>query len=369
MAAQNRMILGAYYFRILFVLVFVLPVAAVSLYLLLLATDRYVSSAAILVTEERGARPAGLDLSAIGLPSTTADRESLVVKAFLESREMLIFLDKEIGLRRHYSTAGADFVSRLDADASIEDVHRYFLRFLDVSFDTNSKILRIEVQSFDRDYSRRIVETMLARSQEFINQLNDHVTHEQLSFFLDELRRAEGRLREAKERMVRFQQEHGIYTPETEGETIVQTVVQLEQELARKRSELSAMLGTLTAEAPRAQALAHQVAALQAQIRDERQRLAGTQGHSLSELHGAYREIALNLEFVTNAYKSALSATEQARIDAARKLKFLIVVYEPTLADRSEYPDRPYLIATTALLALMLFAILSLVLAIIREHL
>lgn len=352
----------------LFLALFVTPVTVVTAYELVMASDRYESTASMIMTEERPAASSTIDLSLLGLSNSAADKDALVVKVFAGSPDMLRHLDRRLGLRAHYSDPGIDMVSRLSPDASFEEFHSYFSSYLTVTYDNEAKILTFAVQAFDAAFAKAVLDALIARAQEFINQLNDQVTGEQLRFFENELARAEDRLRQAKRELVVFQQTNSIYSTEGEGQTIMSTITELEKELAGKSSELSAKLSFLAAESPQIESLRNQIAALQHQIRQEKQRLSGTQGRSLSEIDSEYRDIQLNLEFVSNNYKSTLGALEQVRMEAARKLKFLVVVTAPSLADESEYPRRAYIIATTALVSLMLFGILSLIVAIIREH-
>ncbi len=120
--------------------------------------------------------------------------------------------------------------------------------------------------------------------------------------------------------------------------------------------------------APQLQTLQLEIVALESQIASAKDRLAGASNTSITELDAQFREIQLNLEFVTNIYKSNLNALEQARIEAARRLKFLIVVAHPSVPERAEHPQRLYLVATAAVVFMVLFFVISLTAAIIREH-
>src|SRR5690606_13020964 len=73
--------------RLFFLAVFVVPTAAVFLYEYLVASDRYESTAAVYITEER-AQNSLLDLSLLGITNSGSARDILVLKAFIESRAM-----------------------------------------------------------------------------------------------------------------------------------------------------------------------------------------------------------------------------------------------------------------------------------------
>lgn len=55
-------------------------------------------------------------------------------------------------------------------------------------------------------------------------------------------------------------------------------------------------------------------------------------------------------------------------MNAAQRLKYLVVVTQPTVADDSLYPNRGFIIGTAAMVLFMVFFILSLIVAIVREH-
>ncbi len=351
----------------LFILLFVVPVVLVTLYQALFSTDRYQSTATIIVTEEK---PSGqsIDLSLLGLPSSGSTKDSLVVREFVLSKDMLQYLEDELALKEHYSSPDIDFLSRLDPDASLEDFHAYYLKYVTVEFDTEAQILHFAVQAFDRGYANRVLQTILERAEVFVDALNDKITRSQMRFFEGELERAEAKLRASKNALVEFQTKHRIISTESEQQTILATIGTLESELAKKQSELKGKLTFLTVNSPQIVALQTEIEALKRQIDSEKTRLAGGQQEALSMLDAVYRGIQLDLEFNTNSYTSTLNALEQSRIEAARQLKFLVVVSQPTLADTSEFPDRIYIIGTTIIVCLILFGIASLIYSIIIEH-
>jgi capsular polysaccharide transport system permease protein len=352
---------------ILFLGTFVLPLLAFTAYLVFFATDRYESLASATITEEKNATTS-LDLSMLGITSSAADKDSLILKEFIESKDMLKFLDDRLRIREHVTQPSIDFYSRLDPDATMEEFHSYYLWMINVEYDPLSKLIRFGVQGFDENFANSLLRLIVERSQQFIDRINEQITREQLRFFDREIAESESRLKRAKEQLVAFQRENLLMTTEGESQTIMATIQTLEQELAQKRADLNARLLVLDRSAPQLQTVQMDITALESQIADAKQRLAGASDTSISELDSQFRDIQLNLEFVTNIYKSNLNALEQARLEAARRLKFLVVVAQPSVPERAEYPRRIYLIATVGVVLLILFFVVSLTMAIIREH-
>jgi capsular polysaccharide transport system permease protein len=352
---------------LLFLLTFVLPLLGFSVYLLFFASDRYESMASATITEEKAAA-ASIDLAMLGVTNTAADKDSLILKEFIESKDMLQFLDERLRIREHVTQPAIDYYSRLDPDATLEEFHEYYQWLVNVEYDPASKLIRFGVQGFDRDFANALLNLIVERSQQFIDQINEQITREQLRFFDREIADSEARLKQAKEALVAFQRENRLMSTEGEGQTVMATIQTLEQGLAQKQSDLAARLQVLDRSAPQLQTLQLEIVALESQIASAKERLAGASHTSITELDAQFREIQLNLEFVTNIYKSNLNALEQARLEAARRLKFLIVVAQPSVPERAEYPQRLYLMATSAVVFMVLFFVISLTAAIIREH-
>jgi capsular polysaccharide transport system permease protein len=352
---------------VLFFLAFIVPLGLLTFYEMRFATDRFHSDATISITQDSN-NTASLDLTMIGLPSVADSKDALTLITFITSFDMLQYLDSQLQLRQHYSNPNIDWWSRLPAEASQEDFHRYIQNFILVEFDASSHLVSIHVQAFARDYAQKIVNTILARSQVFVDNLNARVTDEQTRFFQGQLSLSEARLKEARNTLLKFQRENSLLTTESEAAMINANISALDRLLITKQGELSTKQRELNENSPVIQGLKSEIETLTKQIVQEKHRLSGGGGAAVSELDAKFREIQFNLEFVENIYKSNLSQLERARIEAIQRLKYLIVVTTPTMADASIYPDRPYIIITAAIILLMAYFILSLIGAIIREH-
>ena len=350
-----------------FFLLFLLPLAAVSAYEIHYASDRYHSNAIVNITAGSSAAPT-LDLSMLGLPATADSKDALTLMVFASSLDMLQYLDDKLHLRKHYADPGVDWLSRLPDNASLEDFHDYMASHISVVQDRDSHLISIEVQAFTREFARDIVNAILERSQIFVDKVNARVTDEQTKFFEKQLLVSEARLKEVKDQLLTFQRENRLFNTDVEATMVNTNIAALEKVLIEKQGELTVGLKSLNENSPVIQILRSQIDTIQKQLATEKDRLSGGSSGAVSELDAQYREIQFNLEFVGNLYKSNMTQLEQARIEAIQRLKYLIVVTQPSLADASLYPNRPYVIGTAAILLLMVYFVLSLLIAIIREH-
>ena len=356
------------YRSVLFLLLFLLPLGLYSFYELRIATNRFHSDSAISITQDTGSAPS-LDLTVIGLPAVADDKDALTLVTFIASLDMLQHLEAKLQLRQHYSATEIDWYSRLPAEASTEDFHAYAASYIVVEYDTTTRLINVHVQAFSREFARKIVNAIIERSQEFVDHLNSRVTVEQTKFFENQLKMSEGRVRDAKSALLRFQREHGIFTTDAEAQMINASIGSLNGMLIAKQGELDVKRRELNENSPVVQNLKAEIDTVTKQIAAEKQRLSGgVAGSAVSELAAAFSEIQFNLEFVDTIYKSNLTQLESARLEAVKRLKYLVIVTTPSLADASLYPDRTYNIGTAALLLMMIYFVVSLLAAIVREH-
>lgn len=356
------------YRTILFLIIFVLPLGVYSYYELRIATDRFSSDSTVSITQDNNSAPS-LDLSVIGLPSVANDKDALTLVTFVNSLDMLQYLEGKLQLRQHYSDPKIDWYSRLPAEASVEDFQNFISNYIVVSYDQTTRLVTLHVQAFSREFAQKVLLAIIERSQDFVDHLNSRVTVEQTKFFESQLKVTEGRVRDAKNELLNFQREHGILTTDSEAQMVNSSIANINSALLAKQGELDVKSRGLNENSPVIQNLRAEIDTLNKQLTAEKNRLSvGTGGSTVSELAAKFSEIQFNLEFVETIYKSNLAQLERSRLEAVQRLKYLIVITAPSLADASLYPNRSYNIGTAALLLLIVYFVISLLTAIIREH-
>lgn len=356
------------YRSVLFLLVVIIPLGLFSLYETRLASDRFHSAAAISVTEDEKTLPT-LDLSSIGIPGAGNDADAMTLVTFMTSPDMLNYLDDRIGLKKHFSDNAIDWWSRLPKDAYQEQFYDYMSWLLSVEYDQVSHLIKIEAQAFSREYAQTIVKVLLERSQEFVDRLNAKISSEKIKFLETQLAAADERLRNAKAEMLEFQRQNGLLTTDAEASMVTATIASLKSELISKQGQLDVSLRDLDEDSPTIKRMRAEIETLKTQIKNEKDHLSvGSSGSSVSALSAQFAEIQAEVLFLDGLYKANLTQLEAAKVEATQRLKYLLVVTSPSLADASLYPARGYNVATAAVLLLMIFFVLSLMVAIIREH-
>jgi capsular polysaccharide transport system permease protein len=353
--------------RTRFLLFVGLPTLLALVYFAFVATDMYVSEAQFSIRgAEGGSGPEWLALFGHAGGSTTAD--AYVVQEYIQSQDMLTVLEQNLSLRVHYQSRAADVISRLESEATREEFLNYFRGVVGVEYDPASGIFTLQTRAYSPEMARDLCQAILAQSEELVNQLAERSLQDSLALARNELAVAEERVTKARESMKHFRNQQDLLNPEAVAGAMLALVAELEGEAVKTRTTLSEVRTYMREDSARITALKARLAALEGQISAEKGRLTGNKGHVLNEVVTDYERLQVEREFAEKLYLSALASLEAARVRAESKSRYLVAFAEPTLPDESLYPRR---IRSTGLffaITTLLFGIVSLIIAAIREH-
>ncbi|MDS1309449.1 chain-length determining protein [Marinobacter xiaoshiensis] len=333
----------------------------------LMATDRYVSRAHI-VLQTPEIVPSGLNVSSL-LSGTSGSGDLLLLKDHLESVVMLKTLQKRLDLRGHYAQADIDVFSRFSNEsAPIEKFHGYMQKRINILFDDYSSVLKIEVQAYTPEMAQKIVEALLEEGERHMNRMGQRLAAEQVDFIDKQAQALEARLFEARDAMLSYQNQHGLVAPTQTIEAIFTTVSRLESELAVLRARTAAQSSYQSASSPEIRRLKAEIQSIEEQIDIEKEKMARQGGDALNKVSAEYETLQMRAQFALELYSSALTTLETTRVEAARKLKQVSVLEFPTLPEYPIKPDRTYNIIVFGIFAILFAAIMQMVMAVIRDH-
>jgi capsular polysaccharide transport system permease protein len=342
--------------------------ALATVYWSLIASDRFVSSASVVVQRSDSNRASGTDFLSL-LAGNSAPQDLLLLRKYLRSVDMLKKLDSTLHLREHYSDSRRDALSRLwPADASAERFHDYYLDRMKAEYDEYSHVLTIEVQAYTPEMAQMIARALVSEGERFMNELTHRIAGEQVVYIEKQLQIRSERMNEARQKLLGFQNANGLVSARGAVESLSSVVAAAEAQLAELSVKRDTITRVFTTQAPAVQQLDSQIAALRQQIARQRARMASPAGKSLNRVVEEQDRLQTAAGFAEDVYKTALSALEKERIEATRKIKNVAIVQTPTLPERSLEPRRLYNIVVFWLIALMVTAVLYLLLAIVRDH-
>lgn len=348
--------------------VVLLPLAVTVTYLGAFAHDRYQSASVLLVKQVGDTTVSQTGgLSALLGVANTSGEDSNILKEYITSRDMVEKLDKQLNLRAAFRQAG-DPIFSLPADATIEDLVEHFHKVVTVNLDEKTMMLNVTSQGFTPDFSLKLNQAILQQSEGFINSISNSIALDQQKYAQQQLDEATAQLNTARNNLLEYQNEHSTFDPESQAQAVATLVAGLQANLAQLRTEERTLLAYLNPESAQVIAIRSQIESVQKQIDDENAKLTSPSNAKLNKAVADFEELKAQVAFSTDLYKISLASLEKARLEASKKLKKLVVIAEPRLAEDAIYPRRVYIGATTFIILNILFGIGLLISSIIREH-
>ncbi|WFE72452.1 hypothetical protein P8S55_04985 [Halomonas sp. M1] len=339
----------------------------VSFYWFFWAEELYVSRTTVVLESPQVATPE-FSLSSLmgGGGGNTADL--LLLREHLLSVDMLRLLNDQLGIRQHYSQHG-DFFARLrDVNAPIEDLHKYYLRRVEVELDEYAGVLNIRVQGYTPEFAHSMATLLLEAGENHMNEMGHRLADEQVRFLEHQMVRLEDRFRDTRSELLDFQNQYGLVSPTSTVESINQVVATLEGDLARLQAQRNALASFQSAQSSEMRQVERNIEALRDQIIEQRDRLAQAAGDSLNRISAEYETLELQAQFAQETYSSALAALENTRLEAARQLKQVSVLQSPLYPEYPTEPNRLYNSSVFAIITIFLAFILSMIIMIVKDH-
>jgi len=336
-------------------------------YYSVIASPRYASQVQFVVKQASSS-----DVSLAGLASfgatTPSMRDSLILKEYISSREMALALNKAVNLKAHYENTQWDRLSRLASNSTTEAYIEFFKAHISVQHDELSEIVEVEVQSFNADYSLKLAKALLKICDEFINNLGEGMAKQQMAYAQQDVNRAFTTLKDNQKQLLGFQNKYNLYNPEQDGSALMGAMGELDSQIISLDTEIKSLKAYMHADSAEIKVKQYRIDALRQQLAQEKSRLTSDSAQSLNKINVNFQELKLNNDLSIDLYKSALASLEMVRAEAYKKLKYLLVVEQPYLAEEDKYPKRLYSIATCFVVLLLIFAVARLLLSIIKEH-
>lgn len=351
------------------------PVAALifvllsSTYWLLVASDRYVSEARVVLERSDLSSGQAMDFaSLIGGASGINRADQLLLRDHLRSIDMLRKLDAQLQLRAHYSSQG-DWLSRLwNANAPIERLQRHMESRVSVELDEFAGVLVISAQAYTPEMAKAITSALLAEGERHMNALGHGLAREQVGFLEQQVTRLAERVTTTRAAVLAYQNSKGMASPQAAAESIAIIVARLEGQLTELQTRRTGLLAFLQPQAAQLVEVNAQIAAVEKQLATERARLAAPQGGTLSKTVEEFQRLQIEAEFAQQVLTTALVSLERGRVDATRTLKQVQVLQSANLPEYPLKPSRLYNATLYALAALLLAGVAQLLLAIVRDH-
>jgi len=354
----------------IFMLTVLLPTLTASVYYGLIASDVYISESRFVVRNpQRQSLSSGIGSLLQGTGFSRSQDDTYSVHDYVLSRDALHELDEQLHLRKAFQSADVDWVNRFPGpspDGSFEAFYRHYRKYVTIDYDTVSSITTLYTRAYTAKDSRDINDLLLQMGERLVNNLNTRSRQDLIQVAQKEVQAAEERSKAAAVALSGYRGRQSLFDPDRQSALQLQGVAKLQEELLGAEAQL-AQLRQLSPDNPQIPSLKSRVEALRKTIGTEGSKVAGADG-SFTSKSTVYDRLQLEKVFAERQLATALAALESARNEANRKQLYLERLVQPNLPDRALEPKRVRNIFTVLLLGIILWGVVSLIVASVKEH-
>ncbi|KGJ20137.1 capsule biosynthesis protein, partial [Paracoccus sanguinis] len=355
-----------------FVLLVLLPSALWGWYLWTRAVDQYISTVGFSVRREEGGSPMDMFGGIFGSTASSTASDTDILYEFIRSPDMVSRAETELNIREMFSRPWpSDFIFAFDPSGTIEDLTEYWRRQVKIYYDDKSGIITVRTAAFAPQDAKALADEIFVESEKVVNALSDQARIDATKQSEVALEKARGVLTEARQAMTAFRVRTRIVDPTIDLGAQMSVMTALQGQLAEARVAYDTLKTNARAGDQRLIQAERRIASLEGQIEAERAKFGGDDsgdGQNYAQLMADYERLKVDLEFAEGAHQTARVAHEAALASAQRQMRYLAAHISPTAAERSVEPNRPWLMAMGAALALVLWSIMTLVYYSIRDR-
>jgi len=328
-------------------LFFVLMLAISSFYILVLQTHLYESSSSILIKNINKETQSPSIMSMISGNSGGNIQDAMVVKAYLSSAEAFNKLDDKFNLSEHYSSFSHDFLQRLYFWQTREDYLSLFHKRLVLEFDEISSIMTIGFLHSDPVIAQHITNFLIGEAEEQLNKYNALLAKKHLDF-LTQYRDLDFMFNSA--------------------ENVENTLSNVKAVLITQQKKLNDISQYQTDQSYEVVKLKSKIKESEVTIKKLTQQLSDQDStHSKKNIFD-YSQLKTKVELHQELYKQTLMQVQSAKVEIYKQNKVMLIITAPTLAHSYSQPKKIRSILTIFLVLGLLYGILRLIIAIIKDH-
>jgi len=344
-----------------------LPTILVGYYYYAVATPMYASKSAFQILSADGGT-GGMGGLFQGTSFATGP-DSIATQEYLESKDAMLRLDHELGLRAHFSQPWIDPLQRLDPDASNEAIYKLYRKYVKLGYDPTEGVIRMEVSSADPAVSTEFSDRLIKYAEERIDGLSQNKRQGAVRTADQSLERAKAERRAAQAQMVALQ-EDSILDPEGEIAGIRSLIGTVELQLQEKELAFSIQQNNARPNAARVTALQSEIDILRTELDKQKRRLteATTGEASLASTTAAIQMAQADLATADLVLQSALEAKRQAEIEANKQVRYLSLSVRPVPSQDATYPRAFENTVLAFLIFSGIYLMISLTASILREQ-
>ena len=346
-----------------------LPTFVAGWYFYRVATPMYSTKSEFLILQADNVGGSGLGGLLSGTQFATS-QDSIATQSFLQSKDAMLRLDRDVGFKSHFSQSWVDPIQRLGEDASNEEAYKTYQKNVQIGYDPTEGVIRMEVIAASPEIASEFSRRLISYAEDRVNHLSQQKRGDQMRDAMQGFELAQDERRNAQQALVELQQQGALLDPEAVIATLRTQISNVEVQLQEKELQLAALLDNLRPNQARVDGTRADVERLKNLLGDLNARMLDVSKgeNSLAEMTVRIEMARADLATRDLMLQSALQQVEQTRMEANRQVRYLTTSVEPVESQEPSYPRK----FENTILAFLIFSgiylMLSLTASILREQ-
>ncbi|WP_299151210.1 capsule biosynthesis protein [uncultured Tateyamaria sp.] len=346
-----------------------LPTFFAGYYFYVIATPMYATKSEFLIIQNEGSGGTG-PLGGLLPTQFATNSDSIAVQGFLQSKDAMLRLDRDVGFKSHFIQDWIDPIQRLSPDPTNEEAYKTFKKNIKIGYDPTEGMIRMEVAAADPEVAADFSRQLISYAEERVNNLSQQKREDQMKDAREGFERADEERRSAQEALVRLQIDGSTLDPENVIASYRTQISNIETQIIEKEIELASLLNNARPNQSRVDGARGTLDILNTQldILNDKMTDVSKGENSLAELAARIQIAQADLAARDMMMQSALQQMEQARVEATRQVRYLTVAVEPIASQEPSFP-RSF---ENTILAFLVFAgiylMISITASILREQ-
>ncbi|MCB4769834.1 hypothetical protein LGR54_14540 [Ancylobacter sp. Lp-2] len=260
------------------------------------------------------------------------EQNPFVIANFLMSRAFVQELRQQDWFQR-FSRPSIDYLSRLPAEATLEETWRFWMRHAMAAVDRRSNTIVIKVWGFTPEDAQATVELMIRRSEALLNDMETRGRKDALDRAQFELDRANEEYAKRLLQISDMRQMLATVDPKQAATEAQNSMTRFEGERILMQRELEVLKTAENANSPSAATLRQRAKSLVSEVDTLRNRITGYEADVRAAVNAlaAYEELDLNRRFALTRVQVASLAVESAALLMRQHSYFIYTFISPSL--------------------------------------
>ncbi|RLA76947.1 MAG: hypothetical protein DRG30_01590 [Epsilonproteobacteria bacterium] len=362
--------------RIILKTVLTLLFAATAIYIFRYETERYESQSVVSLKDL--SRKQAMDSIGSIITGPSGDSQgSRLLELYIKSHEMYDYLEYKFHLSEYYTSETIDELHRLYKDSKLKhfdaNKENFLIKYnedLSILYDEPTSTLAINFAHADLNTSKVILQAIIDRSADVVNQFEKENAKVALKFIEKQSNENKAIYIASIKEMLKYQNKHLTIDPNIDVQTQSTIIANLESELMQKEVEYNSKSKFFNKNTYEMRILKDTMINIEKNIIKVKHKMTGksTEKRELNENVFDFELIKSDMEFNKEIYRQALINQEELKIEVSQNAKNLLTISTPIVSEYYTYPAKYQDTLTVLLIIFFFYGIVTTILTILQDH-